>query len=89
VLSTDLRGALGFSSFGVLIYYAIANASAFTQPATDRRWPRALQVVGVLGCLTLAFALPAPAVLAGVGVLALGVAGRSVRRGPPGRDVRP
>ena len=58
VLTTDLRGAIGFSSFGVLVYYAIANASAFTQPAADRRWPRALQVVGVLGCLTLAFSLP-------------------------------
>ncbi len=37
VLATDLRGAIGFSSFGVLIYYAIANAAAFTQadaPAT-------------------------------------------------------
>ena len=30
VLTTDLRGAIGFSSFGVLLYYAIANASAFT-----------------------------------------------------------
>ncbi len=38
VLVTDLRGALGFSSFGVLIYYAIANVAAFTQPAADRRW---------------------------------------------------
>src|SRR5690606_17703619 len=26
VLITDLRGVIGFSSFGVLIYYAIANA---------------------------------------------------------------
>ncbi|WP_433161997.1 APC family permease [Kribbella sp. CA-247076] len=30
VLTTDLRGVIGFSSFGVLLYYAIANASAFT-----------------------------------------------------------
>jgi APA family basic amino acid/polyamine antiporter len=88
VLTTDLRGALGFSSFGVLIYYAVANASAFTQPATDRRWPRALQVVGLLGCLTLAFALPAPAVLVGLAVLALGVVGRAVRRVPTGPSAR-
>ena len=40
VLTTDLRGAIGFSSFGVLTYYAIANASAFTQDAAHRRWPR-------------------------------------------------
>ena len=31
VLTTDLGGAIGFSSFGRLTYYAIANASAFTQ----------------------------------------------------------
>ena len=35
VLITDLRGVIGFSSFGVLIYYAIANAAAFTQPPTQ------------------------------------------------------
>ncbi len=31
VALSDLRNAIGFSSFGVLVYYAIANASAFTQ----------------------------------------------------------
>jgi len=31
----DLRGAIGFSSFGVLIYYLVANIAAFTQPGTD------------------------------------------------------
>ncbi len=29
VLTTDLRGVIGFSSFGVLLYYAIANAAAY------------------------------------------------------------
>ncbi|WP_265575659.1 APC family permease [Bradyrhizobium sp. WBAH33] len=28
--TADIRGAIGFSSFGVLVYYAIANASALT-----------------------------------------------------------
>lgn len=79
VLTTDLRGALGFSSFGVLIYYAIANASAFTQPTTERRWPRVLQVIGLLGCLTLAFSLPLASVLAGLGALAVGLLGRLFR----------
>ncbi|MGW5195743.1 APC family permease [Kribbella sp. NPDC004138] len=58
VLSTDLRGVIGFSSFGVLLYYAIANASAFTQPAEQRRWPRAVNVLGLTGCLVLAVTLP-------------------------------
>jgi hypothetical protein len=29
VLVADLRGAIGFSSFAVLTYYALANASAW------------------------------------------------------------
>jgi APA family basic amino acid/polyamine antiporter len=80
VLTVDLRGVLGFSSFGVLLYYAIANASAVTQPPADRRWPRALQVIGVIGCVVLAFSLPATAVLAGVAVLAVGLLARAAGR---------
>lgn len=76
VLTVDLRGVIGFSSFGVLIYYAIANASAFTQPAERRRWPRWLNVLGVAGCLTLTVTLPWQAVLAGVAMFATGLAGR-------------
>jgi basic amino acid/polyamine antiporter, APA family len=79
-LATDLRGAIGFSSFGVLIYYAIANASAYTQPPERRRWPRALNVVGVLACATLVVTLPVSSVIAGAAVLAVGVAGRALLR---------
>lgn len=68
----DLRGAIGFSSFAVLTYYAIANASAFTQPDGERRWPRWLQVVGVAGCALLAFSLPLASIIGGAAVLALG-----------------
>jgi APA family basic amino acid/polyamine antiporter len=78
VLTTDLRGVIGFSSFAVLIYYAIANAAAFTQPAADRRWPRALNVLGVAGCLVLVVTLPLPAVIAGLAMFAVGLAGRLV-----------
>ncbi len=55
---TDLRGAIGFSSFCVLTYYAIANAAAWTLPRSQRRWPRALTVAGLVGCATLAVTLP-------------------------------
>jgi APA family basic amino acid/polyamine antiporter len=78
VLTTDLRGAIGFSSFGVLTYYAIANTAAFTQTAERRRWPRALNVLGAAGCAVLAVTLPLSAVLAGLAVFAVGVAGRLV-----------
>jgi len=80
VLVADLRGVIGFSSFGVLVYYAIANASAFTQPAEDRRWPRWLNVAGLLACLLLAGTLPLPGVLAGLVMFAVGLGGRLLLR---------
>jgi APA family basic amino acid/polyamine antiporter len=80
VLTTDLRDAIGFSSFGVLLYYAIANASAYTQPVSRRRWPRALNVAGLVGCIVLVVTLPWSAIVAGIGVLASGVLGRALAR---------
>jgi APA family basic amino acid/polyamine antiporter len=56
----DVRGAIGFSSLAVLVYYAIANASAWTlEPG--RRPPRWLSALGLslIGCLAIAVALPA------------------------------
>ncbi len=86
VLVTDLRGVIGFSSFGVLVYYAIANASAYTQPTEQRRWPRALNVVGAFACGVLVVSLPVGAVLAGVVMFAVGLGGRwTLRRRDGGR----
>lgn len=79
VLTVDLRGAIGFSSFGVLLYYLIANISAFTQPIEYRRFPRVLQVVGAVGCLLLVATLPWQAVLAGLLVYVVGVVYRAAR----------
>ncbi|MGI5402237.1 APC family permease [Streptomyces sp. CA-135486] len=90
--TADVRGAIGFSSFGVLVYYAIANASAWTlSSGPDGDTPervaaaRAMTVrvtagSGLLGCLVLAFALPVSSVLAGAAVLALGAALFAVRK---------
>jgi len=77
VLTTDLRGAIGFSSFGVLTYYAIANASAFTQDEAHRRWPRVLNACGLVGCAVLVVTLPWQSVVAGAAVFAVGLAGRA------------
>ncbi|TDB97158.1 APC family permease [Actinomadura sp. 7K534] len=78
VAVADLREVIGFSSFGVLVYYAIANAAAFTQPASDRRWPRALNVLGAAGCLTLAVTLPWSSVLGATAMFAIGLVGRKI-----------
>lgn len=74
VLTTDLRSAIGFSSFGVLCYYALANASAATLSAAENPPPRWLPPLGLLGCAALAVSLPLASALAGAGVIALGAA---------------
>jgi APA family basic amino acid/polyamine antiporter len=79
VLTTDLRGAIGFSSFGVLLYYFVANASAYRQPAAARRFPRWLQVLGCAGCLVLVATLPWHSVVAGLVVFAVGIGVRALR----------
>ncbi|GAA2856324.1 APC family permease [Microbacterium arabinogalactanolyticum] len=79
VLIADLRGAIGFSSFGVLLYYLLANASAWRQSADVRRYPRALQVIGMLGCLALVVTLPVLGVIVGAEVVLAGVAYRLLR----------
>jgi APA family basic amino acid/polyamine antiporter len=83
VLVADLRAVIGFSSFTVLGYYAIANASAWTLP--HDAGTRVVPALGLLGCAALAFALPASSVLVGSAVLAVGVAVRLVRRRAAGR----
>ncbi|MFI8827057.1 APC family permease [Streptomyces sp. NPDC053431] len=77
--TADVRGAIGFSSFGVLVYYAIANASAWTLGRRERP----LALLGLVGCGALAFSLPPTAVVAGTGVLAVGVVAYAVSRGRP------
>lgn len=77
--TTDLRGAIGFSSFGVLAYYAIANASAWTLDSGVKG--RAVAAVGLSGCVVLACSLPLASAVAGAGVLALGALAYGVRRG--------
>jgi APA family basic amino acid/polyamine antiporter len=79
VLTLDLRGAIGFSSFGVLLYYLVANAAALTQGGDHRRYPKALQVLGIAGCAVLVATLPPASVVAGVAVYAIGVGYRLVR----------
>ena len=69
-----MRGAIGFSSFAVLLYYAIANAAALTLGA------KVIPIIGLAGCLSLAVLLPFSSVLVGVGVVLLGALAYGVRR---------
>jgi APA family basic amino acid/polyamine antiporter len=78
IVALDLRSAIGISGVAVLTYYAITNASALTMSAAERRWPRALAVVGVVGCVTLAVTLPWRMVVTGALTLLVGVVVRIV-----------
>ncbi|MFB4267301.1 APC family permease [Nonomuraea sp. GTA35] len=85
LLVADLREAIGFSSFGVLVYYAVANACALTLRRDEGAPPRAVPVLGLALCLGLAATLPMTSVVAGLAVFAAGLAIHAVRRGRAGR----
>ncbi|BBX47309.1 amino acid permease [Mycobacterium cookii] len=72
--TVDLAGAIGFSSFAVLVYYAIANAAAWTLGG------RLVPTLGLAGCLVVAFALPLSAVILGAGVFLVGTIVYAVSR---------
>ncbi|UKA52590.1 APC family permease [Arthrobacter sp. FW305-BF8] len=78
LLTTDVLTVVGFSSFGVLLYYAVTNAAAFTLRDRPRHAPKWLNAAGLAGCLVLAFTLPAASVLGMAAVMAAGLAGRAV-----------
>ena len=78
VLTVDLRGAIGFSSFGVLLYYLTANLAAYTQDQEHRRFTRPLQVLGAAGCAVLVLTLPASSIAAGVVVFTIGIGYRAI-----------
>lgn len=81
VVLFDLREAIGFSSFAVLVYYAVTNSAALTLGSARR--DTALAVLGLVGCLTLAVTLPLASVAIGAGVLLIGLVARAVvTRGP-------
>ncbi len=72
LLVADLREAIGFSSFAVLTYYALANASAWRLTSQERLWPRGLAGLGLVLCVVLAVTLPFLAVVGGLVLLASG-----------------
>ncbi|MCK2212477.1 APC family permease [Actinomadura sp. ATCC 31491] len=85
LLVADLRGAIGFSSFGVLVYYALANASAYTLSRAEGAPPKVVPVLGLALCLVLAATLPLASVVAGLAVFAVGVVAWLARHRPAPR----
>lgn len=80
VALADLRHAIGFSSFAVLLYYAVTNASALRLSAEERIWPRWIAWAGLVGCVVLAGSLPIASILAGLGLFTVGLLVWMIRR---------
>lgn len=76
----DLRGAIGFSSAGVLLYYFITNVSAWRQPAAERMYPRWVPICGAVFCVAAIVTLPLTSLAIATGVVAVGVVYRIVFR---------
>ena len=71
---------IAFSSFSVLLYYAIGHISAFMQPKNERRQPRFLAILGFLLCVLLLTNVPGPALQVSTGILLIALLVRLVIR---------
>ncbi|KXO88666.1 transporter [Tsukamurella pulmonis] len=85
--TADLGAAIGFSSFAVLVYYAVANASAWTLEPSVRT--RIVPGFGLIGCLAVALSLPAGSVAAGIVVLVVGALAYAITRANNRSDTAP
>ena len=75
-----LAWVIGFSSFSVLLYYAIGHLSSIRQPSAERLMPRWLNVLAAMLCLVLIAAVPGPAIPVSIVVIALALAARQLAR---------
>ena len=79
-ISGDIKLTWSFSAFTVLVYYAVTNLAALALPEADRLYPRWISLLGLASCLFLAFWVQWQVWLAGLGILATGLAWRSCFR---------
>lgn len=79
VAVAELDDAIAVSACTVLVYYAIANASAMAPRAHMARWTRAGASFGLVGCLVLASRLPTLAVCLGIASVLAGLAIHAIR----------
>ncbi len=85
----SIRAAWSFSAVTVLVYYAITNVAALKLPPGQRRHPRIIAVLGLLGCVALAAWVDAWAWVAAAATMAGGfvlrwAVGRSTTTSAPG-----
>lgn len=63
---------LASAAFTILLYYSITNIAAIKQPEKDRRFGMVVPVLGLAGCLAMAFSLSYNVIASGLGLLLLG-----------------
>jgi APA family basic amino acid/polyamine antiporter len=73
VLSGDVVFTWSFSAFTVLIYYSITNLSALFLPEDLRLYPRIIPILGLTGCLFLAFWIEPQIWITGLVLIAIGL----------------
>lgn len=77
-----LAAVVSTAAFTILLYYGIANLAALRMPAEHKRYPDAIPVIGLASCGLLAAQLEIRTIALGLGLLALGLAGRALLRRP-------
>lgn len=80
VLLGNVETTWTFSAFTVLVYYGITNLSALRLGRDLRLYPVFVPVLGLAGCVFLAFQVPVAVWATGLGLLALGHALRWMGR---------
>ena len=76
-----LQWVIGFSSFSVLLYYAIGHLSALRQPRAEKPLPRIVAIMGFALCVALLLSVPGPAVGVSCGILVIVLVLRRMTRG--------
>jgi len=76
----DVKLTWSFSAVTVLLYYATTNLAAIKLPPEDPLYHRAFPIAGLIGCLSLAFAVPWRVWSVAAGVFAVGLVLRTIFR---------
>jgi APA family basic amino acid/polyamine antiporter len=63
---------LASAAFTILLYYSITNIAALKQAKQDRLYPNWVPVLGLIGCLAMAFSLSVKVMLSGFILLIVG-----------------
>lgn len=78
-----------FSAFTVLIYYSITNLAALRLSDKERLFPKIISWIGLAACLFLAFWVPVPVWLIGLGLIVAGLVWQEISKRiitPPERE---